>query len=282
MSIEGPEPQAVRSFEQTHPELYAVLAEDCARFWSELSDEDRARSDRDAFIASEIGFIERAYGAITSLAATHEGRITLLLDVDETFVRNKRLTYGGEVTAMYVRPGLNTLLTMLDADATVGDRYDIGLLTGRSYSQLAEEYANPQYGYMQRLGERLNPDFIISSEPNSPIYEQESLQGIPQAVITGEEDWCVDAIRSIMRPEMIEPALAGDREALERLVYRGVWYNSKLPILAYLVETYPDRGFVYVDNDPYADTIDPTHSRVRGVALGEAAFTVPPDPPFLL
>lgn len=261
-------------FERTHPALYASLLEDCAQFWDERLERYK-EGDGDevwqTFVDREAQFVDMVHSAVSGLAASREGPLTLLLDIDETFLANEyEPTRKKRAIAMHVRPGMDTLIRLLDA--SLGDRYDIGLLTFRPQSELDSERATHAYGYMQRLGNRLNQEFVISSHPDSLVYTQGTLPSVPRKLKWGEGELAVKAVRSILRPELVEPATAGDTTALTQLVMGGRWYDGKLAVLAHLAAAHPERGFVFVDDKPYAASIDPNHPQVRGVALQDAAF----------
>lgn len=278
------EPIVRSGLEYTDPDLYAALVEDCEAFWATRPPHYtryEQEGDKEAFIAREVAFVERVYDATVELAETHEGPITLLLDVDETFARNE---YGGkdgsEITT-YVRPGLATLFKKLDNK--LGDRYDVGLLTSRGHSHLEDELETDAHGYMGHVRERLNLNFVISSRDGSPIYEAETLQEAPDGLSYGYYELALEAIKSIVRPEVAEAALAEQNrfkktddetdyeDIISSLVPRGHWYDPKLAILAYLAEQHPDRAFVFVDDLPFPVAVDNTHPQVRGVSLYDGA-----------
>lgn len=279
------EPVTRPGLEYTDPELYAALVADCEQFWVDRPPHYaryESEGDKEAFVARELAFVERVYNTTTELAETHDGPVTLLLDVDETFAKNE---YGGkdgsEVTT-YVRPALATLFKLLDNK--LGDRYDVGLLTSRAHSHLAEELETNEHGYMQHLSDRLNRDFVISSRRGSPIFENEELEETPDGMTHGEHEIAIAALGSILRPEVADAVRAEhahyetmddkdgfDPNALSSLVPREHWYDSKLAILAYLAEKHPDRAFVFVDDLPFPAAIDNTHPQVRGVSLYDGA-----------
>lgn len=254
-----------------NPDLYDQLVQHSRTFWNDLPDHYRKYADEDAqeaLLGREVVFVDQVHAAMTNLASTREGKITLLLDCDETFVKNEYDSEDNVTT--YIRPGLETLLKLLDS--TMPDRYDVGLLTSRAQSHLDNELEAPTHGYMRQLESQLNRDFVISSRMGSPIFSQEGLALAPQRLEWDENELAINAIRSIIRPEMIEPILTDDYDRLSTFTSGSHWYDSKLAIVDHLANTYPDRGFVFVDDLPFADSINPSHPQVRGVALRDSAF----------
>lgn len=270
-SFGSPEGAPDPNLADSNPELYAELLERCDVYWDarpECVKKYEDPLDKPEFVEREVAFIDMVHGAVHDLAVTHPGPITVLLDCDETFVRND---YGTVPETMHVRPGTDILVEALETDEAVADRFDIGLLTSRAQEHLDEEVVSHEFGYMKHLGDRLNPEFLVSSRPNSPIYEPERLGYVPEYGSGIDAERAVAAVRSIIRPEIAESALSHDHEGILAVVNRGHWYDPKLAIVAHLAETHPDRGFVFVDDLPFPASIDPAHPQVRGVALGSDA-----------
>lgn len=257
--------------EHQYPELHASLIERGSGFWDMYPDVDASYyvpEDKDRFIEREVAFVDKIVHAVDSLSVVHEGPLTLLLDVDETFILTRY--HGDSGTTSHIRPALQTLLEVLD-DRYTG-RYDVGLLTSRAQSHLDDEMAKSGHGIYGHIGERLNPKFVVSSRPSSPIFAQEELRRTPLSMVYGHELDNIRAMDRIVRPEVKAMGESIDQSVLDAIVTQGYWYDMKLPVLQYLADTNPDRGFVFVDDMPFPAMVDPAHPQVRGVALGAASF----------
>ena len=231
--------------------------------------EEYDSEEKDGLIEKEIGFINKVLTATTELTESRPGPITILFDVDDTIARN---VYGedGEVATTYVRPGLAVLMEKLEA--SIGDRFDVGLLTSRGESHLAEEMASPTY--LSSMKDKVNPDFIFSSREGSSVYNHEILERVPLEVHMGKEALALRAIEKIIRPDMRAYGEANDFESVERAVERRHWYDAKLAILQHVADQHPDRGFVFVDDLPFPASVDPLHHQVRGVSVRHASFSL--------
>lgn len=219
-------------------------------------------------LAREVRFIDKVYAATMQLAAECDGPVTVLFDVDETLVKNEYAE--NNVVTTYVRPGFGVLVEALD-DA-LGERVDIGLLTSRAQSQLEEELASPTY--TQAATSKLNPQFVMSSRDGKLLRGHEALAGVPRYMESSSEKRALEAIQDIVDPELKTVIEANDFGEVLRRVDRAHWYDAKLAILQVLAGDNPERGFVLVDDLPFPAAIDPTHPQVRGVALGDASFSL--------
>lgn len=257
--------------EGAHQPNDASLEKAFEAFWNELpeyltgrqSDEEKRKA-----LEREVVFVDKVYSAVTQLAETRDGPITILFDVDETLVKDE---YGeDDQVTTYVRPGFGVLMQAIDS--TLGDRVDIGLLTSRAQSHLDEEIASPSY--TQAVSGKINPDFVISSRDGHLLTGHEALQDAPRSMTAGEELLSLNAIRRIIDPRLASDVEADDWSAIAKRVNRGYWYDTKLAILQHLAQEHPERGFVFVDDLPFPAAIDPEHSQVRGVTVDDAPFSV--------
>ena len=258
-------------------EIRSAVSEAVDVFIADLPQRMRERfeeydaEERDELVEKETRFIDEVLTATAELAESRSGPITILFDVDDTIAKN---VYGeGNEVTTYVRPGLAILIEQLEE--SMGDRFDVGLLTSRGESHLAKELALPTY--LNAMKDKLNPEFVFSSREGSSVYENEGLMDVPLQIYSGygsNEELALRAIEKIIRPDMKAHGKAGDFESVERSVDRRHWYDAKLAILQHAADQNPDRGFVFVDDLPFPASIDPSHHQVRGVSVYRAMFSL--------
>jgi|GEM_PF-6576884 len=206
-----------------------------------LENADEATKQR--YLDGEMRFVEQVLETTLNLAASNNGPVTVLFDLDETIALNK--DYDATPRHL-VRPSFPVLAEELKR--RLGSDVDIGILTGRGQSHLNEEMANPQV--LTDILSAVNPDMVHS-------VREDGILASAIAEVTSSEASQYDTL---------------DWQCVERY---DVYTVRKALMLHKLTEMYPDRAFVCVDDHQWVTRLNPDNPRVRGVhATGETMFFV--------
>ena len=243
-----------------HPNITAASVEPLNPAWlmelaemqpPALTDADKGRSNyyplfvessRPEAIDKEKRFFTKIYDAAMTMAERSDGTVTLLFDVDETIV-------DGPFNNPVVRPAFPAVIKELGE--TLGDRLEVGLLTTRRQDMLEMELEDPQF-----LGDvmtHVNPDFVMSSrqfEKDYPVFED--------LIHNNDDEMKIALTEDIVDPEVIEATRNG-------IVPAHKWYHTKLAMVQELVNRFPDRSFVLIDDLISAGVIRDDHDRAAGV-----------------
>lgn len=242
--------------------LYDAVADSFETAWSATRTAGRTRTPeeieqrRQAGLQRELAFTDQVFDAVSQAADQHPDLpVTLLLDVDETFVK-KEVTIDGTMVDT-VRPAFAPLVETLRQ--VCDGRLSVGLLTARAQSHLDEELDAPTY--LREVRELVDPAYVISARDSSLAQDLAHSTGhfsnLPR-----------ERIMEICGP-LLNPELDLQDESTIRNITtsRVGWIDAKLPIIRELVDSTPERAFVYVDDaqataviDPnYAPTLTPVH-----------------------
>jgi hypothetical protein len=217
---------------------------------TEFASPEEKSTARTEALERELSFIQKVTDAADEMAKRHDGSIVMLFDVDESL---RHVDPEGTASNM-VRPAF--LVAANGIREQLGDRLEIGLLTTRPQASLNQELSDPKV--LSGVEDMINPTLLISSrdaELNSPW-----LQYLQKCEDAGDTEALLGAVRSVIAPEFTEQAKNGE-------VNSTYWFDLKLAIVDHLVEAYPDKAFVVIDDRPFVEAIDPDSSRVIGVSV---------------
>lgn len=218
--------------------------------WETVED---IEEDRAEFIDREKAFADKVLGGVAMTAARHNGAVVVLFDVDET-IGKLRFDRNGENPTTVARPAFAPVVENLAQ--TYGGRVEAALHTSRAQSHIDEEQQNPTYTTaMQPL---LNPEFGISSRDGRLVQDP----GLQTVLQYGTYDDKRNIVRDIIDPQRVPP---------EEEPYWN-WIDAKLVDGQQLVNEYPDRAFVLVDDHQFTTAIRADHPRIHGVHIDDSAY----------
>jgi hypothetical protein len=220
-----------------------------ARHQSSFETPEEVAEDREAAMAREHAFADKVFGATAEVAVRTGKPVTILFDVDETFVKK---TYTNDGSSLdLVRPAFIPLIQTLDE--VLADKLSIGLLTTRGQSHLDAELQNPTF--LAGVKDKIDPNYVLSARSGSPATES-----FPDYMYDSHED-ARDNLGDFLNSTLIfDDDLATMRAIQKVTASRLTWTGSKLPILKHLVDTHPEHAFVYVDDAASASVINPNYS----------------------
>lgn len=221
--------------------------------------------DYGSALTREHAFADRVFAAAHEVEDKASGPITLLFDVDETIVK-KYFGFDADSGTDVVRPALSSLVKALAE--SLGGRCEIGLLTTRGQAHLEQELRTPTY--LAGVVDKVNPDFVISSR------DGERANHFSDHVYRNHVSFR-EELGDFLNPGIIKEDDMDTWRAVRAVTNSPLaWDGKKLPILKQLVEEYPDRPFVYVDDAASASVINSEFSdRLATVQVyDDAAFLV--------
>jgi type II secretory pathway component PulC len=194
----------------------------------------------------EHNFADKVFAAATDLADSGTDSVVLLFDVDETIVK-KEFSSTEPSGVDVVRPAFPVVIAGLQQ--VLNDRLEVGLLTSRGQTHLNQELQAPTY--LDSMIETVNPNFVISSREGGQMDQFDHY-------IDASHAETINQLGDFLNPDLIkEDELDTAKSITAATASRTSWMGKKLPILKELVEQYPDKGFVYIDDAASASVINP-------------------------
>ncbi len=229
---------------------------------SQYNSPEEVEEMRAKMLEREKGFVAKVTEATIDLAKQHEGKVTLLFDVDETIAKNVLFS---DPPVTVVRPAFEAVINNLDK--LLPGRIEVGLLTSRGQVHLDEEKNSPTY--LAGVQKYVNPDFLVSSRDGTIVSTNEDMRVLDYGNTDDNERLLF--VETIVKPEISQAIREHGEYSKE-----WHWFDKKLAVLAILAEQHSDRAFVFVDDMAFADSILDTGDRVRGVRVYEdAGFFLP-------
>lgn len=229
-------------------------------YWGEMRsvlDQSHAPDAEEQVLDREVMFCSEVYGAVEAVAASHDGPITLLFDVDQTMVEQKEERRDGKrVVVDVVRPGVSAVSEKILRNRALRDRVGEGVITSRP----ADDWNGPnRAAYVKAFSGLGEEEFYIST--GDMQRNDERMKYLSRRSTTEEK---LEAVRDILDPKVVEKAASGELGPSE-------WFDIRMVQLSEMLkdERYADHAFVYVDDLPFAKALRKDNPRLKGVCVSE-------------
>lgn len=208
-------------------------------FWTQESElnwrvEEAGPEDKQRYLERELRFGTAVVVGAVALAAVHEGPVAVLFDIDETIAYKN---YDEEEPRTIIRPAFP--LVAAELKRLLGERLDIGILTGRGQSHLDEELSTPTT--LSAVMDVVEPDLVMSAREDSVLA------------------YAIDGDNYAKLAERISGTLLSGSEGYDITTIRKGY------ILQACVDMHPDTAFMIVDDHRWVNDLNPDNPRVAGI-----------------